>query len=123
MTFSDIGELVVLILVCISIPGIYAISKLNKGESLGDPKLPIVWPIIVAAAYAYYVHSIDPYWSVTPFIGAAFIGVLANAGLYSLIENRIKEKEYAKEQMNRKEEEIKQLRKEINEMQDKGKDI
>ena len=121
MTLKDIGELVVLIIVNISVPTFYAISKAKKGEPFANSKLPLLWPILVGAVYAYYLHSINPYWTITPFIGSVIIGVISVAGVYSLIEKRIKEKERAKEEIDRREEEIRELRKEIKEMQDKEK--
>lgn len=119
MGLRDIGELVVLLLACISVPTIFALSKAGKGEPFGDSKLPIIWTALVGAAYGYYMHSIDPYWVVSPFIGTLLFGIIANGLVYSLIEKRINEKEYAKKEMERKENEIRELRKEIEEIRDK----
>ena len=119
MSLRDIGELVVLLLACISVPTIFALSKAEKGEPFGNSKLPIIWTALVGAAYGIYVHSVDPYWVATPFIGTMFLGIIANTLVFSLIEKRTNEKEYAKKEMERKENELRELRKEIEEIRDK----
>ena len=106
------GEVVLFIVIVLSVPVINAISRGNRGEFSGDCKINLIWPICVAFGFAYFIT--DDFGSlIIDAIGGTMIGVAAIAVAIHYLDGKVKEKQDAQKELERKEAEIQELRDEI----------